>query len=516
MSSVEDFHGLRSDKKLNVDKSSSFINPFELTIDISENAEMSYQSSDDEYVPSFDITLQPNTTVNIEEEEDEGADMNEKDGSDEPAVDMGPGIRRIDATNIDAFMSDRPYLVYMDCLLKLAHTNVRQTCTLSDCHSEVTLKTDNVGSALYLTWVCKNGHVQNKWCSQPLLNRRLHTGDLLLASATVLSGNNFQKIDLFAKVLGLPILSSSTFFKIQRTYIVPSVDHHWTSHLDSVLEEFRGKEVVVFGDGRMDSPGHSAQYCSYTFMEMETKKILSIVTMDKRMTGGKSTNLEKACFEKGLHSLLDAGVNVVEVVTDAHPQIGALMKKPQYRNIKHSLDIWHGTKNIGKKIIQVAQEKGKKNKQLFDWTKDIVNHYWHCASISTTVEEFKGHWIGILHVVNEHQWILSYSDDFENNKCNHGPLPAESNKSYLEKGSDAHIALRGIVLNTRLLNSIHYYLNCRSTADLEIFQNEILAYASKRHSYCPPVYRARNRLAALDHNIHIGRPALTKDDGNPR
>lgn len=75
----------------------------------------------------------------------------------------------------------------------------------------------------------------------------------------------------------------------------------------------------------MDSPGHSAQYCSYTFMEMETKKILSIVTMDKRMTGGKSTNLEKSCFEKGLKFFIDAGINVVEVVTDAHRQIGALM-----------------------------------------------------------------------------------------------------------------------------------------------------------------------------------------------
>lgn len=69
----------------------------------------------------------------------------------------------------------------------------------------------------------------------------------MLASATVMSGNNFQKIDLFAKVLGLPILSSSTFHKIQRTYIVPSIDEYRTNHLDNAFTEFRGKEVVVFG-----------------------------------------------------------------------------------------------------------------------------------------------------------------------------------------------------------------------------------------------------------------------------
>lgn len=79
------------------------------------------------------------------------------------------------------------------------------------------------------------------------------------------------------------------------------------------------------GDGRMDSPGHCAQFCSYTFMEYETKKILSIVAMDKRMTDKKSTVLEKACFLKGLRELLAKNLKVVEVVTDAHPQIESLM-----------------------------------------------------------------------------------------------------------------------------------------------------------------------------------------------
>lgn len=53
--------------------------------------------------------------------------------------------------DVDKFMSDRPYLVYMNCLLKLAHTNIKQICT--ECQSEVNLKTNKVGSALYLTWV---------------------------------------------------------------------------------------------------------------------------------------------------------------------------------------------------------------------------------------------------------------------------------------------------------------------------------------------------------------------------
>lgn len=77
----------------------------------------------------------------------------------------------------------------------------------------------------------------------------------------------------------------------------------------------------------MDSPGHSAQYCTYTFMENSTHKILHIVVMDKRMTGGKSAVLEKACFQKGMQFLLGKGLRISEVVTDAHVQVEALMSK---------------------------------------------------------------------------------------------------------------------------------------------------------------------------------------------
>lgn len=85
--------------------------------------------------------------------------------------------------------------------------------------------------------------------------------------------------------------------------------------------------IFILGDGRMDSPGHCAQYCTYTFMEHDTHKILCIITLDKRMTGGKSAVLEKACFQKGLQFLLRHNMKIVEIVTDAHVQIEALMSK---------------------------------------------------------------------------------------------------------------------------------------------------------------------------------------------
>ncbi|CAG2210930.1 unnamed protein product [Mytilus edulis] len=494
------------------------------SIDISENVD------DHEVQPSFNITLRPNIVNGSEEQEIEEAedDSTEGDKSEEEAIDIGPGVKRITTKNIDKFISEQPLLVYRDCLLMLANTNTEQICTMSDCNRQVDLKTETIGSAFYITWVCREGHILNKWCSQPLLNRAMHCGDLMLASATVSSGNDFQKMELFCKILGLPILNSSTFSKIQKSYIVPSIEEYWLKHLEDIYTEFSRKEIVVLGDSRMDHCTHSCTHtCTYTLMEMETKRILCIVTMDEPMTEGKGTSLEKRCFEKGLKILTDAGLNIIEVVTDSHPQIRALMKKPQYASIKHSFDIWHGLKNLGKKIIKgciiffflVAgfSKRGKENILLLEWTKEIMNHYWHCASVSKNEGEFKGSWFKILHhVVNEHTWLLSYDDSFDNNKCNHGPLSEERENKYMEKGSDAHTALRYIVMDIRLLKDIPYYLNCRSISDLESFQNLISAYTSEPHVYRPDMYRVRNQLAALDHNIHIGRPALTKDNGAPR
>ena len=75
----------------------------------------------------------------------------------------------------------------------------------------------------------------------------------------------------------------------------------------------------------MDSPGHCAQYCTYTMMENESKKIISIITMDKREADRKSGNLEKLVFLKSMTSLGEKEVAVGEVITDAHMQITAIM-----------------------------------------------------------------------------------------------------------------------------------------------------------------------------------------------
>lgn len=62
-------------------------------------------------------------------------------------------------------------------------------------------------------------------------------------------------------------------------------------------------------------------------MEDVTKKILTLHTIDKRVTERKSANLEKVSFNNAMVELRNKGIKIKEVVTDAHLGIGALMSE---------------------------------------------------------------------------------------------------------------------------------------------------------------------------------------------
>lgn len=324
-------------KKFPAVKETSFLNPFEVTIEVSEECSSDIDS-DDDYEPSFNVTLKPNNMDNLkeitlEEQEfgEEECDTEVENESEEMRDDTGPGVIKLTNTeDIKILTEDFTCLVYRRCLLKLASTNVNKICSVEGCNSAITLRTENIGSALYIYWECEQKHEVYRWCSQPVLNRHLHGGDLQIASALLCSGNNFSKMALYAKFLRLYFPGKVKFSNIQRTYLVPTINSFWMESQRQVVESVSGRSVVALGDGRNDSPGHSPQYCTYTMMDDQSKKIISLITMNKRETGKKSCNMEKACFMKSMNDLLENHVNIEEVVTDAHIQIGAVMSKKNY------------------------------------------------------------------------------------------------------------------------------------------------------------------------------------------
>ncbi|KAL0964117.1 hypothetical protein UPYG_G00319080 [Umbra pygmaea] len=418
----------------------------------------------------------------------------------------------------DDIIGVRASIVYENCLRQLATflilpvdkcTGLLRTGAPCNSVAPFEIHITTKGIAATIEWICPNGHSLWRWNSQPVMKFGMQAGDFLFSTNILLSGNNYAKVALLFKFMNMGMVNRNTFFSIQDTYCINTIKDFGEERRTVALCRLQGKDVVVLADGRNDSPGHCAQYCSYTTMENDTKEIIHVVTVDKRQTSWNSVVMEKEGFIRTMDKLTSE-IKLVEICTDAHAQIGALMNpdKGKYKalGIHHSLDMWHGAKNLSKKIAAAAKIKGQSI--LFNWLKDIVNHFWWCCKTADTRVQFLALWVGILHhVCNIHTWTMG--------SCQHGPLESEQmqGKMWIQRDSQCHKALVDIVLNKRWQKDVHKYLRFRSTADLESFHNHILMYASKRYAFSPPVYEARILLAALDYNFHRNRPTMKTLDG---
>lgn len=129
----------------------------------------------------------------------------------------------------------------------------------------VTQDVTSIGSRVEITRKCRNGHSQ-KWISSEVLgakhNSDFYLNDNLLDAAIIISGNNYSKFALLCKALGLSIISSNTFIRFRKHCAAPVISDVWNKMnalIVDVLKQY--EEICLCGDGRNDSPGHSARYC---------------------------------------------------------------------------------------------------------------------------------------------------------------------------------------------------------------------------------------------------------------
>ena len=223
-------------------------------------------------------------------------------------------------------------MVSIDKLLELS----TDTCTVAiggeACGERLHVMQDvtTIGSRVEIMRKCKNGHCK-KWVSSEVLgvkhNSEFYLNDSLLAAAIIISGNNFSKFALLCKALGLNIISSNTFMRFQKHCAQPVVSDIWNKMnalIVDILKQY--EEVCLCGDGRNDSPGHSARYCVYTLMEHASKVVVDMAVVDKRETGGNSVTMEK----EGLRRLLEKMATVLpfsELTTDASSSIMKLVRE---------------------------------------------------------------------------------------------------------------------------------------------------------------------------------------------
>ena len=85
-------------------------------------------------------------------------------------------------------------------------------------------------------------------------------------------------------------------------------------------ECFKRKDVILSGDGRCDSPGKTAKW-TYFMMENKDNLILHTVMLDKCQAQLRSPNMERMTLVKRLQYIIDKGVKVKEVITDASTSV---------------------------------------------------------------------------------------------------------------------------------------------------------------------------------------------------
>ena len=81
------------------------------------------------------------------------------------------------------------------------------------------------------------------------------------------------------------------------------------------------------GDGCCDSPGHCTKYCTYTFLDVESQKVVDFVVVSISQVAN-SNRMEKTGFVTTLENIEANGIKVHIISTDRHPQIKKDMSEP--------------------------------------------------------------------------------------------------------------------------------------------------------------------------------------------
>ena len=81
---------------------------------------------------------------------------------------------------------------------------------------------------------------------------------------------------------------------------------------------------MVSGDGRCDSPGKCAKFCTYTLMESSNNVILHSETIDKREVQNRSPNMEREAVHRALNHMQDK-VKVLEITTDCSTAVTKML-----------------------------------------------------------------------------------------------------------------------------------------------------------------------------------------------
>ncbi|CAN7942298.1 unnamed protein product, partial [Ixodes hexagonus] len=390
------------------------------------------------------------------------------------------------------------YIVFESCLLQL----FRQCIT---CQAPCSISTKTEGTPLILTAVCPFEHSRT-WHSQPLIHDK-GAGNLLLCAGIAFTGSSPVKVLRLLRLINIKPVAERTYFLYQNCFLLPAIERVWSREQESLLAERRGKRVCLAGDGRFDSPGHSAKYMTYTFMEMRTSKVVYFVQVQLGEAIKTSNAMELYGCMKGLTFLKGEGVMVEALTTDRHASIKGHMKKKE-PNTLHYFDTLHIAKGISKKVQAASKYTGCG--VLASWAQPASNHIYWCAANSEDdgkllVEMWKS--------INNHVLDKHTDHGALYNRCVHDTVLGD--REWLSPGTPAHRRFVAITTQPMLLKDLEQVSPEGQTYNLESYHSLLIKFAPKSVAFTPKMMFARTRLAALHQNENSARRQATTKKGHP-
>ena len=73
-------------------------------------------------------------------------------------------------------------------------------------------------------------------------------------------------------------ISINTFHNHQKYYLQPAISGVWKQFQNHYFSNMirRGEPLIIGGDGRADTPGHSAKYGSYAMLDLDLMVVVDI------------------------------------------------------------------------------------------------------------------------------------------------------------------------------------------------------------------------------------------------
>lgn len=145
------------------------------------------------------------------------------------------------------------------------------------------------GTMVQIVTTCHNekcNKKENIRKSQPTMPGTMTpAGNFLLSFAILVAGGSASKVLRIFQHMGLGCISLATFFRHQSTKLFPMIYLYWQDYRKKIFLELQkcSQGIVIAGDGRHDSMGHSAKYGAYTIFCCDNPLIMHFELVQVRL-----------------------------------------------------------------------------------------------------------------------------------------------------------------------------------------------------------------------------------------